>query len=99
MKKTKNKQKQKNILKVNFFHRINPNAKGFDIFVEFSKIQITSLNQMTKNKKTRKQNKRTIRQNKRTRKQNRRTKEQVCKIIIELHVRNFYAIKTHQVFC
>ena len=39
MKKTKDKQKQKNILIANFFHRINPDAEGFDIFFETSKIQ------------------------------------------------------------
>ena len=37
-KKTKDKQKQKNILIANFF-RINLDAENFDIFFEISKIQ------------------------------------------------------------
>ena len=75
---------------------INPDAEGFDIFVEISKIQNYI---RRRNKRTRKQNKTIKRQNKRTRKQNGRTKEQMCKRIIELRVKHFYAIKTYQVFC
>ena len=33
------KKIQKNILTANFFYRINPDAEGFDIFFEISKIQ------------------------------------------------------------
>ena len=43
----KDKQKQKNILIANFFHRINPDADGFDSFLEISKIQ----NYMTRSNK------------------------------------------------
>ena len=48
--------------------------------------------------KQRKQNKKTKRQNKKTRKENKRTKGQVSKRIIELCVKHFHAIKTHQIF-
>ena len=33
------------------FHRINPDAENFDIFVEISKIKIILLNQIKKNEK------------------------------------------------
>ena len=39
MKKTKNKQTQKKHSDCRFFRRINPDAEGFDIFLEISKIQ------------------------------------------------------------
>ena len=57
-----------------FFHRINLDTEGFDIFLEISKIKdyIIQSNEK-KNKRTRKQNKRTRRENKRSRKQNKRT--------------------------
>ena len=61
---------------------INPNAEGFDIFLEISKIQ-HYIDQSNK------KNKRTRRQNKRTRRRNKKTKKQVCKRIIELHVQYF----------
>ena len=39
MKKTKDKQKQKKHSGCKYFHRINPDAEGFDIFLEITKIQ------------------------------------------------------------
>ena len=38
MKETKDKQK-KNTFRLQFFYRINPDAEGFDIFFEISKMQ------------------------------------------------------------
>ena len=57
-----------------FFHRINLDTEGFDIFLEISKIKDYIIQSNEKKKKrTRKQNKRTRRENKRSRKQNKRT--------------------------
>ena len=70
-----------------FFHRINPDAKGFDIFSEISKIQ----NYITQsNKETLKELENIItNQEEKTKEQEnkiKKTKEQVCKRIIELRV-------------
>ena len=56
-----------------FFHRINLDTEGFDIFLEISKIKDYIIQSNEKKKRTRKQNKRTRRENKRSRKQNKRT--------------------------
>ena len=62
---------------------------------EFNKKKIKELEDKIKEKEeeSNKKNKRTRRQNKR------RTKDQVCKRIIKLCVKHFYASKTHQIFC
>ena len=56
-----------------FFHRINLDTEGFDIFLEISKIKDYIIQSNEKKKRTRKQNKRTRRENKRSKKQNKRT--------------------------
>ena len=53
MKKTKNKQTQKKHSDCRFFRRINPDAEGFDIFLDVSKIR-TNIAQSNE-KKTRQQ--------------------------------------------
>ena len=82
-----------------FLHRINPDTKLSDVFVEISKIQ-NYITQSNEEKIKKQENK--IKEQKDKIKElekKKRTKEQICKRIIQLLVKHFYAIKTHQVFC